>query len=176
MSDAPPEAVLMHASCVAFDGLGVLLVGPSGAGKSDLALRLLDEGGRGVGQERLTCSLVSDDQVALARQGDHVLASAPASIEGYLEVRGIGILGGIKTVTDARLGLVVTLVKSAEVERMPHFGTQVVNILGVDIPEILVCAKEMSAAAKVRCAVQIIQKSARLVDFAKENSGPEAKP
>jgi len=47
--------VLIHASCVAVEGRGVLLRGAPGAGKSDLALRLIEGG----------ADLVSDDQVVL---------------------------------------------------------------------------------------------------------------
>ncbi|MBM3488544.1 MAG: hypothetical protein FJX67_18250, partial [Alphaproteobacteria bacterium] len=43
----------LHATCIAVDGIGVLVRGASGAGKSDLALRLIDAGAR----------LVADDQV-----------------------------------------------------------------------------------------------------------------
>ncbi|HEX7199151.1 MAG TPA: serine/threonine protein kinase, partial [Dongiaceae bacterium] len=44
MSD--PARLQIHASCVALSGAAVLLRGPPGAGKSDLALRLVDEGGK----------------------------------------------------------------------------------------------------------------------------------
>jgi serine kinase of HPr protein (carbohydrate metabolism regulator) len=72
----------LHASAVAIDGRAVLLMGPSGAGKSDLALRLLDRG----------FTLVSDDQTLVRREGARLLASAPDTIAGKLEIRGIGIV------------------------------------------------------------------------------------
>ncbi|MEX1147529.1 MAG: hypothetical protein WEB93_04010, partial [Sphingomonadales bacterium] len=54
LTETGPDAVTrLHANCVDFAGVGVLLRGPSGAGKSDLTLRLLDLGAR----------LVADDQV-----------------------------------------------------------------------------------------------------------------
>ena len=67
---------------MASDGRAVMIVGPSGSGKSDLALRLLDRGFR----------LVSDDQTIVRRDGGRLLASAPPSIAGKLEIRGIGIV------------------------------------------------------------------------------------
>src|SRR3712207_9214581 len=86
----PPRSTLFpyttlfrsHASCVAISGCAVLIGGRSGSGKSDLALRLIDRG----------ASLVSDDQTMVRRLNGRLLASAPPSIVGKLEVRGLGIL------------------------------------------------------------------------------------
>ena len=68
----------VHASCAARDGQGVLLIGAPGSGKSDLLLRLLDHG----------FVLVADDRVEV----DGTEARPPASLEGLLEVRGLGIV------------------------------------------------------------------------------------
>src|SRR5438094_9977067 len=76
------SAETVHASTVATDGRAVLITGPSGSGKSDLALRLLDRG----------FTLVSDDQTIVRKDGDQLLASAPPTIAGKLEIRGIGIV------------------------------------------------------------------------------------
>src|SRR5207237_6122820 len=76
------SAETVHASTVALDGRAVLITGPSGSGKSDLALRLLDRG----------FTLVSDDQTIVRKDGDRLLASAPPTIAGKLEIRGIGII------------------------------------------------------------------------------------
>ena len=75
-------SILLHATAVAIDGQAVLLDGPPGSGKSDLALRLIDAGGR----------LVADDQSELSRCGDVLMVSAPAPIAGLIEARGLGIL------------------------------------------------------------------------------------
>src|SRR5689334_113133 len=74
--------IRVHGTSVALGGDGILLRGPSGSGKSDLALRLIDGGAR----------LVSDDQTELRVFGEELRMTAPASIAGRLEVRGIGIL------------------------------------------------------------------------------------
>jgi HPr kinase/phosphorylase len=71
-------SVLVHATAVARGGAAVLLLGPPGAGKSDLGLRLIDRG----------WVLVADDQVLL----NGTDASAPPTIAGLIEVRGIGIV------------------------------------------------------------------------------------
>jgi len=91
----------IHASCVALDGDGVLLLGPSGAGKSDLALRLLERG----------FVLVADDRVDV----EDLVARPPPALAGLLEVRGIGILRR-PHLAEARLALAVEL---AAGERLP---------------------------------------------------------
>ena len=84
----------VHASTVATGGRAVLLSGPSGSGKSDLALRLIDRG----------FTLVSDDQTVVMREGDRLIASAPPTIAGKLEVRGLGIVE-METLTDVPIAL-----------------------------------------------------------------------
>jgi len=88
----------IHASCVARDGAGVLLLGPPGAGKSDLVLRLLDHG----------FSLLADDRVEIADG----MARPPAGLEGLLEVRGFGIVR-LPHAGQARLALAVDLAGAA---------------------------------------------------------------
>ena len=133
------DSLLIHATAVAIDGGAVLLRGPPGCGKSDLALRLIDGGAR----------LIADDQAVLHREDDHVLVRAPATIAGLIEVRGVGILR-LDPLDEARLALVVDLVPSAEVERLPEPRCEVV--LGLAVPLIAIAPFEASAAAKLRLA------------------------
>ena len=126
---------------VSIDGRGVLLRGPSGIGKSDLALRLIDGG----------ASLVADDRVELAREGDSLIARAPEALSGRMEVRGIGIVS-VQAVQRVSLVLVIDLVPLEQVPRMPDPGRW--THLGVSIPVISLHALEASAAAKVRLAVR----------------------
>ena len=77
------EGGTVHGTSVALDGRALLIVGPPGAGKSGLALNLMALGAR----------LISDDRTVLtARPGAPPLASAPATIAGRIEARGLGIL------------------------------------------------------------------------------------
>jgi serine kinase of HPr protein (carbohydrate metabolism regulator) len=129
----------LHASCVAIDGRAVLLSGSSGAGKSDLALRLIDRG----------FVLVSDDQTIVGKSGDRLIASAPATIAGKLEIRGIGIVD-METVSDVPVALAVEL--TSEIQRLPDDSRERV-ILGVRLPLITVDALTASAPSKVALAL-----------------------
>ncbi len=73
---------IIHASCVAIDKEGLLIIGGSGSGKSSLALQLLAFG----------AELVSDDRTQLSYSGGRVHAQAPDTIKGLIEARGVGIL------------------------------------------------------------------------------------
>lgn len=138
MGDMPEE--LIHATCVAIDGRGVLLLGPSGSGKSDLALRLIDGGAK----------LVADDQVAVVANGRSIIASAPDQIRGLLEVRGLGIVM-LEAAPTAILSLVVELVTPDLLERLPTAATW--QCQGVGLPMIKLTPFEPSAPAKLRLAV-----------------------
>ncbi len=130
----------LHSSTVALDGRAVLISGPSGSGKSDLALRMLDRG----------FTLVSDDRTILRRLGGKLIASAPDSIKGKLEVRGVGIVE-MKTVANVPVALVVEL--TSEIPRMPD-DDQERLILGAGIPLINVDALTASAPSKVALALE----------------------
>ena len=101
-----PSSDRLHATTVAIDGLAVMIEGASGSGKSDLALRLIDRG----------ATLVSDDQTLVVRSGKGLLARAPTTIAGQIEVRGIGILA-MPHVDDVPVGLLVRV--DGAIERMP---------------------------------------------------------
>ncbi|MBL6934933.1 MAG: HPr kinase/phosphatase C-terminal domain-containing protein [Alphaproteobacteria bacterium] len=131
---------LTHGTCVTLDGVAVLLRGPSGSGKSDLALRLIDGGAR----------LIADDQTLVTMRDGRLVASAPETIAGKMEVRGIGILA-VEAETSGILGLVVDLVPDPP-ERMPEPETT--EILGIALPLLRLNPFEASAAAKLRLAVR----------------------
>ena len=137
------DTLLVHATTVAIDNRAVLLRGPSGSGKSDLALRLIDAGAR----------LVADDRSELRRDGDAILVSAPQTIAGLIEVRGIGILR-VDFLASVRLSLVVDLVAPQAVERMPEQLSE--TILGLAVPVLALSPFEASAPAKLRFAFDVL--------------------
>lgn len=145
----------VHASCVARagpDGYDAVLLmgpvapaglaglaglaGPAGAGKSDMSLRLIHAG----------WSLVADDQVIIA-QG---VASAPASLAGLLEVRGLGLFR-LPFLKSAPLRLVVRLVvpPAVSIERLPEPQRDEV----FDLPVIALNASAISAVERVSLAL-----------------------
>jgi serine kinase of HPr protein (carbohydrate metabolism regulator) len=131
--------MLLHASCVAIDGRAVLITGPSGAGKSDLALRLIDRG----------AVLVSDDQVALKAVDGQLLAAAPATIAGRMEVRGIGIVA-MAHASPMPVALLIDL--SAAPERMPEPAFR--ELCGVAVPVLALAGLEHSGPIKVELALR----------------------
>ena len=133
------SAETVHASTVAKDGRAVLISGPSGSGKSDLALRLLDRG----------FTLVSDDQTIVKKDGDRLLASAPPTIAGKLEVRGIGMVE-MERVENVGVALWVEL--TSDIQRLPDDSRER-PILGIRVPLISIDAMTASAPAKVALAL-----------------------
>lgn len=110
----------IHATCVAVDGQGVLIKGQSGCGKSALALQLI----------ALGAELVSDDRTILNKVDGRLVATAPETIKGLIEARGIGILNAT-VVPEADICVVVDLNK-VETDRVPV--ERKVTILGIELP------------------------------------------
>lgn len=140
----------IHATCVEISGFGVLLTGPSGSGKSDLALRLIDPGA-GTGGYRL----VADDRVDVENRDGRLLARAPETLRGLLEIRGVGIVS-VDAAREAEIRVVIELVSEDPPERLPDFSRQTITIEGVSIPLARLAPFEPSAPAKVRALVRAL--------------------
>ena len=110
----------VHASCVAYEGKGLLILGASGCGKSTLALQFM----------ALGCDLVADDRVILSVAHDSLIASCPQAITGLIEARGVGILNAVSAPA-ARVHIVVDLDK-VEQDRLPQ--RRFITRLGQQIP------------------------------------------
>lgn len=119
----------------------MLLLGDSGAGKSDLALRLIDSG----------AMLVADDRVNLVAVAGQLLASAPESIAGKIELRGVGILT-LPHLQNIPLKLAVSLDKSRTQERLPE--PAFFDCLGVRLSLLSLHPFEDSVCAKIRLYLQ----------------------
>ena len=140
---------LVHGTCVALGERAVLLRGESGSGKSDLALRFLalgSEGGDAPG-------LVADDQVWVEARGNgSVVASAPATLAGRIEVRGVGIMQ-VPHRKEATLVLVCDLSAPDSVPRLPPEPLDKTEVAGVPVPCLRLSAFESSAALKLKMAL-----------------------
>lgn len=125
-----------HGTVVDKAGRGIFLRGPSGVGKSDLALRLMDRG----------ASLVADDQVVLEARASGLKASAPETLFGLIEMRGVGIVS-VPAIRQTRIKLIVDLVDAEEVERLPYQQSE--TIKGLVLPILRLNAFEHSSVLKI---------------------------
>jgi serine kinase of HPr protein (carbohydrate metabolism regulator) len=131
----------VRGTSVAIAGRGVLLRGNSGIGKSDLALRLIDRG----------AVLVSDDYTEVSAENGRLLANAPTTIAGKIEVRGVGILT-LQAAVDVPLCLIVELDRAPA--RLPE-GARQAELANTIIPAIALAALEASAPLKVEAALRL---------------------
>lgn len=143
----------IHATAVAVGNGAVLLRGSSGAGKSDVALRLLTLPPVtliGIGYPEITPCLIADDRVVLEVVDGRLLASAPASLRGRLELRGLGIIPIQKVCDRAVVRLVVDL--QADVPRLPEPQTTVIN--GIGLP--LIALRPFDASTPLKIALALL--------------------
>lgn len=132
--------LLHRATAVAIGGRAVLIEGAPGSGKSSLALALIDRG----------AVLIGDDGVALATQGNRLIASPPPNITGLLEVRNLGLLT-FPVCSEAPVALILRIDPAA-----PRFieRTEQTKIAGTTMPLILIWPDGPNAALKAELAVQ----------------------
>ena len=118
-------------------GVGVIIRGESGIGKSESVLALIERG----------YSLVSDDITkVMLLDGREVMGTSSEITRNHMEVRGIGIINvaamfGVKSIRlEKRVDLVVSLKIWNEVPDVDRLGMedQFVEILGVDVPHIII--------------------------------------
>lgn len=129
----------IYGTMVEVCGLGVLFEGDPGLGKSETALGLIKRGS----------ALIADDLTCIRKDvGNNLLfGSASESTEGYMEIRGIGImhipsLFGISALRgEKRLQLIITFKNlhdvRGEIDRIGQ-TRRTKTILGVDIPNIII--------------------------------------
>jgi len=133
------ETVTLHGVFMEVMGIGVLLSGPSGIGKSELALELLSRGHR----------LIADDAPEFYRAAPDILAgTCPEPLQGFLEVRGLGVLNiramygdnALKATKYLRLIVRLEYLSELDVSTLDRLqGTRHNRtVLGVNVPELLI--------------------------------------
>ncbi len=116
-----------------------MIEGPSGAGKSDLALRLIDRG----------AMLVSDDYTIVAARDGALWASAPPTIAGRIEVRGIGIVA-LPAAPPTPVALIVRL--DAAMPRLPE--PQYRTVEGIAVAALVLEPFAASTPIKIELALR----------------------
>lgn len=131
------DRVSVHGVFLEVLGMGVMITGDSAIGKSELALELITRGHR----------LIADDMVDLLQVSpDMVEGYCPPVLQGFLEVRGLGILdiralfGEVAVKLQKNLKLIVHLKKpiasgTSELDRLQMYASTE-TILGVPIPKV----------------------------------------
>ena len=158
----------LHGGLLSIYGKGVLIRGESGMGKSEIALELIKRGHL----------LVADDRVDCDRIHNKIVGKAPELLSGMLEIRGIGIINvarmfGVssvlpKTQVDFQVNLEMWK-PDQDYDRVGIEEKKHENILGVDIPKIVVPVREgRSMAVIIESAVTNYMLSEMGMDSAKE--------
>lgn len=150
-ANAPSGELLVHGTCVAISGRAALLRGAPGSGKSDLALRFISAFGHDP-HPKSSAMLISDDQVLLSREGEALVARAPHTIAGRIEVRGIGITK-TEQGDNAILAVIVDMVSANEVPRLPPDPLPQEQLLGVPVPVLKLHPFESSCPVKLKLAL-----------------------
>lgn len=122
-----PAGETIHATSLLVADRGVLITGASGAGKSALALALI-AAQRAAGR---FAALVSDDRTILRAANGRLLASAPGTLAGGVEVRGAGLFGTAFEKA-AVIHLLVDLVAAGEAVRYPDGARRI--LCGITLP------------------------------------------
>lgn len=112
----------IHGSAVALGDQALLVTGAAGSGKSTLCLEMI----------ALGATLIADDRIDLTRRGDDIYASAPKTIAGLIEARGVGLIR-MACVQNIRTAWLVDM-DETEPDRLPQFRTRL--LLEVPCPVI----------------------------------------
>lgn len=147
---------IIHGVFMEVLGTGVLITGESSVGKSELALELITRGHR----------LVADDAPEFSRIAPDILdGRSPGMLQGFMEVRGLGVLniremyGDNAIKTNKYLRLIIHL-EELSIKNQGEFNrltgqTNVKKILNVEIPVTIVpVAPGRNLAVIVEAAVR----------------------
>lgn len=144
-----PAHLLCHGTALLYGSKGLLIRGASGLGKSQLAAHLLEH----AHQHHRFAALISDDQVYLSARHGRLIARAPETIAGLMEIRGSGICT-LANHTSGCLHVVVDLVAGDTGDpnsRMPRPDHDM--MLGLSLPRIALNPASPQALRQVLLAI-----------------------
>lgn len=128
------KSMILHGELVRVHGVGVLITGKSGMGKSEIVLELIQRGHQ----------LVADDRVDCFRIHNQLIGRPTPMIEGFMELRGVGIIDvekmyGIASITkQTNIDLMITLESFRSTSDYDRVGIEektYQEILGIKILE-----------------------------------------
>lgn len=158
LSEALALRTSIHGTLVDINGVGVLIRGKSGIGKSEVALELVRRGHQ----------LVADDRVDVYESIEGVVVGeAPAILQKYLEIRGIGIVNVVQLFgasafkESKRIMVIVDLLTFENTVDYDRLGLEDVTerIFNTDIPHVKI---PITAARSVPTLVEVAAMNARL--------------
>ena len=147
---------ILHGVFMEVLGTGVLITGESSVGKSELALELISRGHR----------LVADDAPEFTKTGPDILdGRSPSILQGFMEVRGLGVLNIREMYGDNAIKINKYLRLIIHMEKMDDGNhsdfnrltghTKVQKILNVEIPvTVIPVAPGRNLAVIVEAAVR----------------------
>jgi serine kinase of HPr protein (carbohydrate metabolism regulator) len=124
----PPN---LHATALVLGRTGLIVVGRSGSGKTELCLNLL----AACRAEGVFARLVCDDQVLLSSPAGRLVATAPQTIAGLVELRGYGPAPAAH-IGSAVIDRIIRMEPTAP--RMPEPATE--RIHGIELPLLCVAS------------------------------------
>jgi len=143
----------IHATSIFLNGQGVLIIGASGAGKSSLALELIEQGG----------VLISDDITYLTEKDGKLWALCDEKWQGYIEVRGLGIIQNIPFKALSEINYVIELVEE-KTQRIPEKISKKMYC-GLTVPMFKIYKDEKFLPTLVKIAGKIVSKEVSLMSF-----------
>jgi HPr kinase/phosphorylase len=123
----------IHASAALVGPRALLIRGASGSGKSSLAYALIRAGETSAFP---FARLVGDDRVRVEAAHGRLLVRPAATLQGLIEVRGLGIRC-LPFEPVAVVGLVVDL-GAADSERLPPVAAAITEVAGIALPRLAV--------------------------------------
>lgn len=138
-----------QATAVSYKNQAVLITGPSGVGKTALALRLIENG----------AVLIGDDIVEIFIKNKQLYCKDKEKLKGIIEVRGLGLVAGLKVARPAKVVCIVRLT-AQKTDRMPEIKTMVLLDKKIPVFDFYACETNF---IQVLYALKVLNKELTLL-------------